>query len=77
MFSSSDKMKFHLINTGALRGELYLVELGEHKILARVEAEGSWPVARLLTDDEIAALPAPSEDTEALRFDPAELKGEE
>ena len=74
MFETKDKLKFHLLNTGALLGELYLVDLAGHKIVARVTSDGSWPIARLLTDEEIAGLPDPDEGTEAIQFDPHELE---
>ena len=75
---NKDKFKFQHLCEGAQRGELYLVDLGEAgKVLARVTSEGSWAMARLLSDDEIAALPIPNEETEAIQFTPVARAPEE
>ncbi len=71
MFEKTDKFKFMQVNEGARIGELCLVDLGEHgKVLARIGKDGAWPIARLLTDNEIAGLPDPGPETEVLQYEP-------
>jgi hypothetical protein len=70
-FSDFDLFKMDTLIQSVKQRALFLINFGgEHGavLAAKTESGGVLPMARLLSDEEIAGLPAPSEETEVVEM---------